>query len=846
MISGLDLAIYHALFQQKAITEKYIGQVEYEWLYSEVHYSAECTIGIPFDLFDKTITGILQVDDVLSIERIGEILGMNIIHNPDNQQYKDDAEHDILRMALDNLKNYGMIETGDIYYSACKLTDIGREYAQKGRKFKTESNKTFTLYYDHTTEEHADAKKVFQNLKGVKYKKKEAGVEDTSIENAPNLRGLKILGRVGLEDKNNLLEYFDFLDETLMKQIAEKQEAEIYNLERGNSFTNPRVVYRKSQTYQINLYAALLYDVKTKQFRLVAYEPNSKTINDHFSKWMNENFKDQILEKFKSQSQPEGHLVILSNEYIQALEAQQKEFKLLLNDNPEGSLRIAKDANSRLTYVDSLYFWNNLNDFISEGLKEFWFFLSEPNDKVLSLIEKFTNSSSEVFIFIITGNQNSDEKSAQRIAALIDQSKKLENNLFVINEGINTFDCFKFWLVNNEVTEFEEDAVSIPEEPHFYFAVHKSKEILSVSKHKEFKAFIAEKYLPLLKEQVEAFTNQEIDSSSLNKASILSFDNLDDKSRIFSDLRQNKDIMQQIEQIEDTKSSFIRKLKDLHKLRLLSGLIELTDAYEKQEFSSLEPLKDFSSKIENIEKELFDDYDELHKSVVELKNKTLEEEQRIRDEVLAKTFIIDTNVFIEEPDIISMIEKKHFVVLSQTVIQELDRLKQRMSLKDKASKALSILNIQLGKNKRLKTARANLNILSVDYRQNAPDNRILSVAYMYADKNPVLLTNDNGLQLKAKSLQIPTISLREFNGIDDTQLPVEAKGLLPKIDFKVIYEHTSGSNGKKRVDDFYKTIKRIQPGFDFKDSGYKDLKDFIQAIPDLEVYNHNFIRLKRK
>lgn len=145
MISGLDLNIYQALFQHKKLTEKYIGNVEFEWVYSVVHYTAECTVGVPFDLFDKTIVGILLVDEVLSIEEIGYILGMNLIHNPGKQQYKDDAEYDILRMALDSLKNFEMIDTGDIYYSACRLTALGREYARRGMKFKQESNKPFSV-----------------------------------------------------------------------------------------------------------------------------------------------------------------------------------------------------------------------------------------------------------------------------------------------------------------------------------------------------------------------------------------------------------------------------------------------------------------------------------------------------------------------------------------------------------------------------------------------------------------------------------------------------------------------------------------------------------------------------
>ena len=39
---------------------------------------------------------------------------------------------------------------------------------------------------------------------------------------------------------------------------------------------------------------------------------------------------------------------------------------------------------------------------------------------------------------------------------------------------------------------------------------------------------------------------------------------------------------------------------------------------------------------------------------------------------------------------------------------------------------------------------------------------ILTVALKYRSDNPILLTSDNGLQVKAKGLGIKTITLKEF------------------------------------------------------------------------------------
>ena len=43
-----------------------------------------------------------------------------------------------------------------------------------------------------------------------------------------------------------------------------------------------------------------------------------------------------------------------------------------------------------------------------------------------------------------------------------------------------------------------------------------------------------------------------------------------------------------------------------------------------------------------------------------------------------------------------------------------------------------------------------------------PDNMILSIALKYKNQNPILITSDNGLQLKAKGMRINTLTLYDF------------------------------------------------------------------------------------
>lgn len=57
---------------------------------------------------------------------------------------------------------------------------------------------------------------------------------------------------------------------------------------------------------------------------------------------------------------------------------------------------------------------------------------------------------------------------------------------------------------------------------------------------------------------------------------------------------------------------------------------------------------------------------------------------------------------------------------------------------------------------------ADVSLLPDDFDKRSPDNMIVSVALKYKDENPIMLTSDNGLQLKSKILGIATISLRNF------------------------------------------------------------------------------------
>lgn len=126
-------------------------------------------------------------------------------------------------------------------------------------------------------------------------------------------------------------------------------------------------------------------------------------------------------------------------------------------------------------------------------------------------------------------------------------------------------------------------------------------------------------------------------------------------------------------------------------------------------------------------------------------------------------YIIDTNVFVDHPDIISKIDRNYSIVLSAKVIDELDYLKISLTEEQKKNvqKALRLINDSIDK-RGIKMDTADLTLLPNDFNKRSPDNFILSVALKYKSENPIMLTSDNGLQIKAKGLGITTITLKDF------------------------------------------------------------------------------------
>ncbi|MBI4662641.1 MAG: hypothetical protein HY735_27830 [Verrucomicrobia bacterium] len=127
----------------------------------------------------------------------------------------------------------------------------------------------------------------------------------------------------------------------------------------------------------------------------------------------------------------------------------------------------------------------------------------------------------------------------------------------------------------------------------------------------------------------------------------------------------------------------------------------------------------------------------------------------------ARIFVLDTNVFLADPEILKRFAPSDQIKVSKTVLAELDHFKddQKLGVSARAAiKALSHCRDRL--NIAFEAARSEL--LPSDYNGAEPDHRILSVALHFKAARPVLVTSDQNLQLKAGAEGLQTLSLQAF------------------------------------------------------------------------------------
>lgn len=134
-----------------------------------------------------------------------------------------------------------------------------------------------------------------------------------------------------------------------------------------------------------------------------------------------------------------------------------------------------------------------------------------------------------------------------------------------------------------------------------------------------------------------------------------------------------------------------------------------------------------------------------------------------------KFFVLDTNVFIDQPDILNCYSENDVIIVPITVEQELEYRAGDINTKYSAEKALEEI---VNNRERLIFEESDESLLSEDFFKNFAenfnnannDNKILTIALKYKDQNVTLISSDNCLvKLKASFVGVNGLTLKEFN-----------------------------------------------------------------------------------
>lgn len=701
MSKEIDIEIYKCISEKMNVAEIYLGHIPFAFHYTKAQYTATCTEAIPFNPFDKVICDLLKVENSLSLEEIGAILGMNV--NPN--KILDLAEKEILTEALQSLSSseFGrMIDGGDINFSSCRLTTTGREYAEKKCKFRITENKPFTIFFDHTTGNNKQAKQVFEFVDG------------------------KLSGKQFA---------IDLADDSTLKEIAAVQIPEVYNPEKQYSFTD--AVLQQQKNLFIELPIAITFNVIENSYHYYCYDTANKNIHKSFDVWIksNEEVKQSLiyeLANIQSESNTNDFLTTYSNQ-------------LSLDDRNTTVIQ-EKSNLLKAEFIDEQLFLSYFNE-VFKPKEKIELFLCLPvvtkniYQSLSKIIQQAENSDSR-FFFIFPNNLDEEiEQSFNQLQTIADDVV----NLYVIQLKVNSLllisktenEPHYFEKISGTINGFKKDFL---QKKNWDSRAEKTKQL--------FISRFSDKYAIRLCNEVNTIINEDIEQSvSKEQLEELEFFELK-----LSPFEGNETVNETLHLIKVFKEQRVVKLEQ--KLNLQFDEIEL----QLWKIETENELDNLRKEFESIKKEIIYDTSEvfarsekINQAIKSLKAE-FEEAKRIY------SFVIDTNVFFKDPEIISKVQPKHKIIIAAKVIDELDKFKTNPQLKDIAVK--SIKTISKGKN--VHRAKANMKLLPVDFNKNAPDNIILATALMYKDRSGILITDDNGLREKAKTVELSVMSYDDF------------------------------------------------------------------------------------
>lgn len=677
MIS-LDIEIYNEIKPTMGLTEMYLGHVIFPWHYALADYSADRTEGIPFDVFDNVICRLLELDGTMTIVQLGNILGMNIEDNVPKGKYRDFAEYEILSEKIQQMIEFGLVDSSNGAYC---LTRIGKESVAVGRKFRTISDYDFPLFYDLTG-------------------------------------GQNMLARIAFIDaarkESDITTPYNYKDEEKIKSFSNHQIIGIYNPQEGNSFSNLRL--NEVREYVNSVHFAVVYDFLKRDYRLVCYNPMGQC--NLYTEAINQDnsLKERIIQCFIDQQDSSSEMKTELQTHFEdnAIETQKHiDYKEYLEQDTALDRIAYKESEEIIVPED---FWNDVESrTLSSNPKRVCFCVEILNIEIIKSIKQMAEKNSTTKFFLAFGQK---EQGANILES---------NNLYLCQMPLTN----RVLCTIDDKIQFNSDKYVYSYHDRYYqrnVVVRTDSEI----ENKEiFNAFVrtwVPKYLTDFRQSIRR-------KISGNKG-IERLASIEEKMEDFMPYIVELNLSDIYKETIRLRNHKMHDLKIEHAESLKNELLKLMGETALENIKNLNEIKSVEEKLASIERRSYDDYTELRGMIGSINAALKERENFIRDILLAKTYIIDTNIFIDDPDILSKIKMPNKAVICAKVTDELDKFKIRTKedsgVHEKASKALRSINNALKKNKgTVVKAIANTRFLPEDFTDRSADNRILCVALMY-------------------------------------------------------------------------------------------------------------------
>ena len=245
--------IAKAVYGAKRISERIVGYVSYDIKFVRATYNGKTQRPAKITALEKGIVGILLVDESSSFEKIGTILGLDVVN--------DKAEQSILRNKIDLLKGFGAIEGDDSCYA---LTTEGRVYADKGER-PDSYTKSFDIFVDVNHPSWLDIKN---------------GIG----ENSKNIEEIN----TPCDDIN--------LDLETIKSYAENQAQDVHFPQ--NRYLLESATWHSGHEASYKVYVCFVQNVaNSDDVRAFVFDENSNTLNDVIANYINKDssLKEELL-----------------------------------------------------------------------------------------------------------------------------------------------------------------------------------------------------------------------------------------------------------------------------------------------------------------------------------------------------------------------------------------------------------------------------------------------------------------------------------------------------------------------------------------------------------------------